>query len=197
MALTEQVGSVVLADRGLHAFAKGIEEPHSVGCAGELADFMFVGPVEAGYRRQLPGRQWWHTFLVGLDYLADHGKLAYAANVHVSQRARRCPGSVLGIQDRHRAGRCQDRDCGPLSCWPVSSPSLSSSSFSVYRLVTVSPFLSGMRARQVPNSPAPMTTSGCSVRNRASRATWSGSSGSKYGGRAARVPPTETPLPSR
>jgi len=49
MALAEQVDSVVLADRGLRASAKGIEEPHSVGFAGELMDVGFVGPAEGGY----------------------------------------------------------------------------------------------------------------------------------------------------
>jgi conjugative relaxase-like TrwC/TraI family protein len=36
-------------------------------------------------RRQLPDRQWSRPFLVGLGYFADHGELAYAGNVHVSQ----------------------------------------------------------------------------------------------------------------
>jgi hypothetical protein len=37
------------AGRGLHASAKGIEEPHSVGFAGELPDVGLVGPLEGGY----------------------------------------------------------------------------------------------------------------------------------------------------
>jgi hypothetical protein len=36
-------------------------------------------------RRQLPEGGWSRPFLLGLDYFADHGVLAYAGNVHVSQ----------------------------------------------------------------------------------------------------------------
>jgi AAA domain len=36
-------------------------------------------------RRQLPEGTWSRPFLVGLDYFAEHGELAYAGNVHVAQ----------------------------------------------------------------------------------------------------------------
>jgi hypothetical protein len=36
-------------------------------------------------RRQLPEGNWSRPFLVGLDYFAEHGELAYAGNIHVAQ----------------------------------------------------------------------------------------------------------------
>jgi hypothetical protein len=44
----------------------------------------FTG-TDAQVRRQLPDGRWSRPFLVGLDYFADHGELAYAGNIHVAQ----------------------------------------------------------------------------------------------------------------
>jgi conjugative relaxase-like TrwC/TraI family protein len=44
----------------------------------------FVGE-DVQVRRQLPEGEWSHPFLLGSDYFAGYGELAYAANVHVSQ----------------------------------------------------------------------------------------------------------------
>src|SRR5712691_7685980 len=65
---------------------------------------------------------------------------------------------------------------------PVSSSSLSSSSISRYRVITISPAGWGMRACTVPNPPSPMITSGCAARNACSRSTWSNSSGTGLSG---------------
>ena len=44
-----ELGSVMLADRGRPAVAEGIEEAHRVGLDGELAEFGLVSPLEGDY----------------------------------------------------------------------------------------------------------------------------------------------------